>query len=411
MTETDREDLSLERFGAVHEAAELARDIGLPIRDRREKVIATVAEERLDKEPVDVQERAIRKYFEGEIGLPKIHGMVDGLHVQQPGEGEVISILRERLPLRSVEELSQLYRQWFASPKGNEVVSVDPSLAEAMRKIRGKFEEYIRFLVKRSAQGCEGSWFLAKKSRMWADANRRSFFHQPRGTKLSSGELIQTKEYPTAARAALYWVIRRVAERTIGLDGEGKVKAPFLRLALHGMVDSDVADVVLGGGNMKPGKESKPASEKVLRWFAQTLVEKLHARGLQTFGKTDEGRVMREPVVAIQRLGQDQAEVFGREEDGMISSKLIDRTTGALSGGGLGLEHFRTGATFEVEDVSSKKRILKFPGFGDEFHTIQAEVCNSLRMDKASREKLAGIFSEMMVEFSSRFAESGSSLD
>src|SRR3990170_6306447 len=194
MTEADRENLSVERLGAVREAAERAREQGLPGRDRRERVIATVATERLDQESADVQERAINKYFEGEIGSPKIHGMVDGLYVRQPGEGEVVSLIRERFPEKSIDELTQTYRMWLKSQEEEDVTFPDPALADVLKKVRWKFEEYIRFLVKRSAKHCEGSWFLAKRSRIWADANRRSFSSKPRGPTLVSGERIFTKE-------------------------------------------------------------------------------------------------------------------------------------------------------------------------------------------------------------------------
>lgn len=231
-----------------------------------------------------------------------------------------------------------------------------------------------------------------------------------RGATLSSGEVIPSKEYPTSVQAALYWAVRRVAERSVGLDEEGKVKAPFVRLAIHGMVDTPQSDIVLGGGNVRPGKEEKPASDTVLRWVAETLASKLAERGVTVPDLQEEGS-SRSPVVAIHRLGDDEVELFTVGADKRVVARRVARQGTSFSAGGIGLGYYRTGARFEVEDVSGKQRSLEFPGLGEEFHTIHAVTCSSLRMQKANREALAGVVSELLVGFSERFAEPGSSRD
>jgi hypothetical protein len=285
-------------------------------------------------------------------------------------------------------------------------------LMKACRKIWNRVERPVDDITKAVADGCNASWWIAKKSRLWADANRESFFHKPRGVEVAIGEetkLLQTKEYPTSARAALYWALSKTIEDTVGLDEFGQVEAPFLRLALHGMTNREHADVVIGGGDLKLGDEGKLASEKVLRWFGKTLVEKVAERGVGVeLGGDDDKR--RTPTVAIHHR-DPRVEVLEKGLDGEIVSTFVKRDGASLSGAGLGVEHFRIGDKFRVKDVDGKERDLYFPGFGKEFHTIQLELSNRVRKNSEVRQAFEEVLAEMMVEFSERFSELGSSVD
>lgn len=398
-----------ERFSKMRKIVRQGKAEGLSRRDRREKVIGSVASESLDDEPVEVQEAAINKYFEGRVGSSEVHGMVDAVHAHEPGEGETIAILRAHFPQGESgqpthEQLTQAYRRWReAWDRGEKLHKGDPddpnySYSKAIANIRDEFDVSTAEVVRDAATHSEGSWWIAKKSQMWADANRKSFFHKPRGAQ-AEGKLIEQQEFPTAARAALFWLVRKTVEGTVGLDSEGKLKKPFLRLAVHGMADRRHADIVLGGGSLNLPEEQRPASETVLRWFAQTLTKKLSERsGLE-----------RAPIVAIHRFKQEEAEVFTQDQEGVVLSSMAEKDGASLSGSGVGLEHFRGGHTFEVTDADGKERELVFPGFGEDFHTIQAEISNSLRTDPNSQRALGEMFSELMQEFSEKFAELGSS--
>lgn len=400
---------SHERFSKMRKIVRQGKAEGVPGRDRREKVIGSVASESLDHEPVEVQEAAINKYFEGRVGSSEVHGMVDAVHAHEPREGETIAILRAHFPKDefgqpTLEQLTQAYRRWReAWDRGEKLHKGDPddpnySYSKAIANIRDEFDVSTAEVVRDAATHSEGSWWIAKKSQMWADANRKSFFHKPRGA-WAEGKLIQQQEYPTAARAALYWVVRKTVESTVGMDREGKLQQPFLRLAVHGMADREHADIVLGGGSLKLPEEQRPASETVLRWFAQTLTERL--------AKREEWE--RVPVVAIHRFKQEEAEVFTQDQEGLVSSSMAEKDGASLSGSGVGLEHFRGGHTFEVTDADGNVRELVFPGFGEDFHTIQAEIGNSLRTDPESWQALGEVFAQLLEEFSQKFSEPGSS--
>ena len=123
----------------------------------------------------------------------------------------------------------------------------------------------------------------------------------------------------------------------------------------------------------------------------------------------DEGEVESQPVVAIHRLKEEEAEVFSLESDGTVGSTFVPRDGKGLSGAGLGIEYFRTGHTFEVTDAEGNKRELTFPGFGEDFHTIQAEISESLRNDQKAQQVLGEVFADMLRDFSEKFAEPGSS--
>ena len=58
---------------------------------------------------------------------------------------------------------------------------------------------------------------------------------------------------------------------------------------------------------------------------------------------------------------------FLKGNEGQLDQMEMRGTS--LSGSGLGLEHFRKGAKFEVETIEGQMRVLQIPGFGEMFQT------------------------------------------
>lgn len=390
------------RFSDIRIAAERAKDFGKVIpRDRREAVIIETAQPSIKEESFRTRQEAVRKYWEIQEGSNETPVFVTAPHAEKAGKGELLAILRENFPDRSYSEVEQLVDEWLEAPaetKPHKRLPPDDSnyrIYQAISKLRGRVEQYTDLIARKTAEQVEAAVAVPKKSRMWADANRRSFFLKPRGVRIDGG-LIQTKEYPTSVRASLYWAIERQVAKTVGLDSEGKALRPYLQMVIHGMADrkhtdGDYAyDIIIGGGDPRLGESGSLASDDVLRWFGETMARKLNQKvtGFESGLR-----------VAIDKMGDDEIEVFGT--DGVKAKG--ERVGKGISGAGLGLEYFRAGHDFAVENLEGKQRILRLPGFGENFHTVQIEISRRLRYSSEEvREALAGVLAEMASEFIQR---------
>lgn len=397
MAESDGESSRLDR---IYQVAKEAKGAGLNKRDRREAVIKTVAADRLDEESLKVQERGIKRHFSIEIG--RVPVLVDAIHSQEPRLFEVREVLGERYPDVTAGQWERLYRGFIKSPRGmkkdNKYFRDRPNYEEmqAIAKVFNTFEKPTGYMAREIALEGDTSWMVAKLSRMWGDANRKTFFDKPRGIKIEK-ELIQTVEQPTTARAALFWAVRRAASETAGITEEGEVKKPFMRLALHGMANrKDDVDLVVGGGSMIPGEEQYLASEVVLDWFAKELV-------LGINDKVKQGSMPREMKLAIHYIKDKQAKVYSVNSEGEVEVSMMEKEGTSLSGSGLGLDYFRDGNIFEVEDIKGRKRRLSIPGFGKGFQTVQLEVSRRVRDGKQARINLTEVLSEVVSDFPEKF--------
>lgn len=394
-----------ERLRRLSLVVQEAKQRGFPRRDRREAVIIEVAQPALDKENVEVRERAINKYWQVESGSIEIPVLIVAPHALRVGEGEIVGILHEEFSDWSVGKLLKLVNQWIESPtdkKPHKILSEkhpNYRIFKAISRLRGRVDQYTDVLAQSAADKSEAAVMVPKRSRMWADANRRSFFHKPRGVGKGK-EFIQTREYPTSARAAWYWALQREVEQKVGLDDEGKAANPFLQLVIHGMGDRRdkdggfAYDIVIGGGDSRKGEEGRLADEEVLMWFTEGLARKINKQGAQ-WGNLS---------VAIDRMGRQEVEVFQANTIGEVERKEIKRVGKGVSGAGLGLEYFRSGHDFRVETMDGKERVLRFPGFGDNFHTLQVEVSKRVRYNSQFRRVLGEIFGEIVVEFQREFS-------
>jgi hypothetical protein len=397
------------RFGKIREVTKKAKEAGLPKRDRREEAIKQVGEDSLDFEKPSVKERAIRKYWEYREGSPEMPVAFVVPHSQIPSAIEMTSLLHEKFPERGRDELKNLAEKWkkvFSSREPHKVLPPDHPdylIYESIQRLENVNEAQTKEIVEEATgqmdQDKRATALISKKSRMFGDPNRPSFFHKPKGIgKKEKGTFIQTKEYPTSVRASWYWAIEKKLKSSVGLDTDGKLLKPFLQIAIHGMKDRKMEsggsayDVVIGGGNPEKGETGEFVNPEVLNWFFKNMAEKLT--------RIDGCQDMR---VAIDKKGKDKVEVLEAGEKGKVIKKEIQKIGAGLSGAGLGLEYLRHGATYQVENLKGSKRELKLPGFGENFNTIQLEISRKIRKDSVLREAFSKILAELAVDFKRNF--------
>jgi len=397
------------RFGKIRKVAEKAKEAEIPKRDRREEVIKQVGEDSLNFEEPDVKERSIKKYWEYREGSPEMPVVFVIPHSQKPSAMEMAGLLREKFPKRDMEELNSLAKKWIvasSSEKPHKVLSsdhLDYTVYDSIQRLRDVNEvqtsEIVGETTNRMDQEEKPAVLASKRSRMFGDPNRPSFFHKPTGVgKRGKENFIQTKEYPTSVRASWYWALEKKLKDSMGLDADGKLLKPFLQIAIHGMKDRKMEsgesayDVVIGGGNLAKGEAGELASPEVLDWFSKNMAEKLT--------QVEDCREMR---VAIDRKGKEEVEIFELGEDNEVIKKEAQKVGPGLSGAGLGLEFFRHGKTYKVEDLGGNTRELKLPGLGKNFNTIQLEISRKIRGNSLLRETFSKILAELAVDFKRDF--------
>lgn len=377
-----------DRFGVIKEAVVDAKKIGLPPRDRRDFVIEKVAVENLSQEPTDVKKTAINKYFEIINPDASEAVLIVVPHHGKPGEGELFALLRDAYPEKTAPELNEAIKNWLDAPNNQKphkiVTNENPNyhVYQSISAVRNTNEKNTLELAQEIAGGRQALTILkAKKSRMFGDSNRRPFFKEPRGVKQSGERFIHTREFPTSIRAAWYFALEKLK----------KPNEPFLQLVIHGMEDrvneagETAYDFVVGAGDRQKGQSGQLAGETVLNWFAQELAKKLGRDELK---------------VALNYLGEPNAVVFEGAGKGKIISSSVPKVGESLSGGGLGLELFRSGGEITPEGQS---KTFKIPGFGDQMNTIQLEVSKRVRTDPELRQKTAAAIRKICLEFPKQF--------
>jgi len=391
------------RLSEIADVVRKAKQRGFSRRDRREVVISEIGQKSLDKEPAEVRETAINKYWNLKIGSPNMPVLIIAPHAKKAGEGEILGHLRDKFPESTRKKLLELTKQWLEVERDQgthkiiERRSSNNEIFTAIKLLANRLDSSTDSLAETIAKESNSTLAIAKKSRMWADANRKPFSHKPQGVGQQK-RFIQAREYPTSIRASWYWAAQKIIERTVGLDDDKKPIKPFLQIVIHGMKDrisedgEDNYDIVIGGGDIKKDEEKKLANDKVINWLTETLIRKVNEqKGFPNGFK-----------VAIDRKGKETVEVF-QIKNGKVEKKEIKRIGERLSGADLGLEYFRTGCNFEVETLEGNQRVLKFPGLGTNFNTIQLEVSRNIRENPEFRAVFTQALGELSVEFGENF--------
>jgi hypothetical protein len=344
------------RVGDLLFNARVAKNKGFSRRERRDLVIAEVAQKNIIDELEEVKNTALDKYFIYQYSS-EIPVVVSAIHATSPG-GEYGT----------------------------------GSMARTIANIAGI------------------GMMISKKSRdTFADANRKSFRKEERTTATSK---TKTKESPTSVRAALYWGIRRNFELNNQLTEKGDLSVPALHIAVHGMKDRSFArinqgkatdeyepiDFVIGEG--AAGITKQVANPNVLDWFARSLVEKSQVLGLTIEGRPIQGAIERKDSTST---------LYKLDESGRVQSEEVSRTRrngkeSALSGSGLGLEDFRYGCTFNELTVSQNKRRLRLNGMGRGYNTIQLEISSTIRQTGQLRENISAVLANISTQFVEEFS-------
>jgi len=337
----------------ISRVAKEAKATGLSRRERRDTVITSLAKPDIRDESPEVKKRAINKYWaviDGALDKPVL---IVAPHGKSPGRGELISLVCEKYSNISYEEAERLVTGWLSQDE--EVLKENQEILAIIKRIADRWDEQTDRIAQEIGRRVGATTAVAKKSRMWADLNRRSFFHKPRGS--GEGEsFVQTKEYPTSARASWYWLVEKEQEKTVGLNEDGEVQRPFLQLSIHGAGNritegEDGCDFVIGGGDARGGK-MRLADQKVIEWFSASLAEKIFNRRLEI----QEGLPINQASrVAIDKKGGNLT-LFEFDEKGQLARRQRGKGF-ALSGAWLGLEYFRGGRDFQVETADGSHRL------------------------------------------------------
>ncbi|MBU2025315.1 hypothetical protein KJ912_01075 [Patescibacteria group bacterium] len=395
------------RFGEIRSAVREAQEAGISsARERREVVIKKVGKESLSQESPETKERAINKYWDVEAGSQESKVMFVIPHLKNPEAGEMVRLLREKFPGREPEELQEIIKKWLKAPENEKphkflsVENPDLMVYQAIDSLRDVDEPGTDAIVDWARENQErdlkSGKMVAKRSRMFGDANRKTFFNKSRGVgKEEEGTFIQTKEYPTSIRASWYWALEKELKRTGKLDDRGKLLEPFLQVTVHGMKDreiddsGDAYDLVVGGGSLKSGKRKEFASDELKEWFSAELELKLAEKlgGEQNM------------KLAIDRRGKDKVELFEAGQDGRLNRREVKRLGQSFAASGVGLDNFRQGGNFLVQTSDGNEREMRIPGFGLNFNTIQLEVSAKIRKDPALRRALGEALGELACEF------------
>ena len=182
-------------------------------------------------------------------------------------------------------------------------------------------DEFTGGIVEGVVKGINCSGIIAIVSRTIADLNR------PRNgnNKEAIDEYRQT--------------IREILEHIDNLDGNGKLRRPYLHLAIHGMDDKWNADIEIGT------RHGETCSQDVKDWFVNEIETRIKK------AQTDR-RLPGDPSKSVHRCGD------------------------------------------QISD-------LNYSGYGNNFNTFQIEISRTLR--EHHRAELINMFSDIIIRFKEEF--------
>ncbi|MFH1559657.1 MAG: hypothetical protein ABIC19_04060, partial [Patescibacteria group bacterium] len=177
------------RFGEIRSAVREAQEAGISsARERREVVIKKVGKESLSQESPETKERAINKYWDVEAGSQESKVMFVIPHLKNPEAGEMVRLLREKFPGREPEELQEIIKKWLKAPENEKphkflsVENPDLMVYQAIDSLRDVDEPGTDAIVDWARENQErdlkSGKMVAKRSRMFGDANRKTFFNK-----------------------------------------------------------------------------------------------------------------------------------------------------------------------------------------------------------------------------------------
>lgn len=403
-----------DRLGNMLSLVRNLKEQGFDRRQRREAVIAQVAQPSILDEPDEVEAGAVRKYFEVVEGL-RVPVIFIAPHGKTPDSGELVGLMKHMFPEMAEDARKEIIDTWITareSEEGRESFKKQhPGEYEVLLAAGMAFDEQTEELTRAVLEMGEFSGLLAKRGRRHSDANRPSFEPQAAmAVNQSVAEVkIENTEEPTSVRAAMYWALRRLVEQSVGWDVNGEAQQPVLVVFVHGIADRPDSDVTIAGGRRSAILgDVELANHQVLKWFGSRLAQELVDVDLPV----DEGKNAdtRAPRVAIHRygLGTGKALYFeaGKWKKGQRNGML-------LAAHRVGIHHFRDGATFWVDEMGaqveeSKRdklgvRALSMPGLGNNVQLIQLELGASLRFDDERRERVAQALVTIAGEFGQRW--------
>lgn len=236
------------------------------------------------KEKQEIIDRMISRHMEvHHIGEKGNNTCVDSLHSQVANTGEILNILRKRGDFGDIDKSiiidlesrinTKIMRQ-FPQKRVSEIVEEilqegefkNDKLSRVILKIKKLYEDYTGELAVNSAIKSESSYFIARFSRRYLDANR------PLNARKIKKYL--RVEFGQGQHLAQYYLLQRIFRETLGQEKEGEVEKPFLHISLHGKSDKpdDVGDVMIANG-LKKGM--MPCDPQIARWFEKRLNEKM----------------------------------------------------------------------------------------------------------------------------------------
>lgn len=239
------------------------------------------------EEKEEISERMIQRYFLS-YGVSKDgkNTCVDAIHSQMANTGEVVRILKRKPEWENInsseiinKEVSLNEEILFArknSGQGRNIFSIinellekykNDELAVAILKIKKIHEDYLNPLVLGVAEKSKSSYYIAKKTRRFMDANR------PQNTRRIS-EKNTREEFGHGYYEAQKKIMSKFVEKN-----ENELLKPFLHISLHGKSDEpgDVGDVIISNGLRD---KKMPCDPQIARWFSDRLNYEIQQKGL-----------------------------------------------------------------------------------------------------------------------------------
>ncbi|PIS08756.1 hypothetical protein COT75_04715 [Candidatus Beckwithbacteria bacterium CG10_big_fil_rev_8_21_14_0_10_34_10] len=322
----------------------------IDLNEQQASQIESVAKPDASQEDEKIKERAINKYLEVKDGnLPIV---VDAVHEQLPNSAELWQLMKQKYPDLKINEI-ELSLERIKKFEKKETKSLDYFDQEVL-KVRDLYDQDTGLLARQVSQLLDVNTIVAKKPRLWADMNRNWWV---RGMAELGEKQIFSREYSRSSRAALFWGLEKIVKRTVGLDEDGKVKGPFLRVALHGMANREGFDIAIAGAK-------NIADQDLRNKFISRLQEEIKNKGFMV-GENEVPQV----VLAIQN----------------------DPKTKAFAGTEVGLSIYRR------KMITHKNQ---HPPFGEGFNIIQMEISARIRKNKEKRDAFAGILAEVLKDYS-----------
>ncbi|EKE21997.1 MAG: hypothetical protein ACD_7C00083G0010 [uncultured bacterium] len=260
------------------------------------KEIFLISEEKdknlLPEEKKEISDRMINRYFlDYGVSERGNNTCVDAIHSQMANTGEIVKILKRKPEWKNTEATEIINKGVVIaenivairknSPQ-RDIFSIINELTEkygsdklsiAILKIKELHEDYVGSLAQEIAKKSDSSYYIARKTRRFMDANR------PENVRKISDKNSR-EEFGHGYYDAQYQLIKKFSENSAEYQENNKeLSKPFLHISLHGKSDKpgDAGDVIVSNG-LRNGK--MPCDPQIARWFSDRLNSKIKERKL-----------------------------------------------------------------------------------------------------------------------------------